>query len=75
MNDARDCLLHETLDGYEPCPGDACPFWTDGHCGLGDVRPDITTNPQLARLLLDVRAQLMGGEGWRIFRRAPNTGA
>jgi hypothetical protein len=36
---------------------------------MGDLRADIDTNPQLARLLLDLRAQMMGSDGWRLFRR------
>jgi hypothetical protein len=69
MSDAPDCLLQQAVDGHERCPGDACPFWADGRCRLGDLRADIATNPQLARFLLDLRARLMGGEDWRIFRR------
>jgi hypothetical protein len=69
MDEELDCQLQGALDGYERCPGDACPFWTDGRCRVGELRADIATNPELARLLLDLRAQLMGGEGWRIFRR------
>jgi hypothetical protein len=69
MTDAPDCVLHQALDGYERCPGDACPFWSDERCRLGDLRADIETNPALARLFLDLRARMMGGEGWRVFRR------
>ena len=75
MDESPECLLQRGLDGYERCPGDACPFWADGRCRLGDLRADIATNPELARLLLDLRAQLQGGTGWRIFRRGSGPGA
>ena len=69
MSEQFDCLLQQALGGHERCPGDACPFWSDGRCRLGDLRADIETTPELARLLLDLRAGLMDGEGWRVFRR------
>jgi hypothetical protein len=75
MDETPDCLLQRALDGYEGCPGDACPFWADERCGVGGLRADIATNPEFAALLLDLRAQLMGGEGWRIFRRVGRSGA
>ncbi len=69
MHDARECLLHRTLDGYERCPGAECPFFEDGACRLQELRADIETNPQLARFLLDLRARLAAREGWQPFRR------
>jgi hypothetical protein len=69
MDETPDCLLQRALDGYERCPGDVCPFWTEQRCRLGDLRADIDTNPELARLFLDLRARLMGGDSWRMFRR------
>ena len=69
MSEQFDCLLQQALDGHERCPGDTCPFWTNGRCRLGDLRADIETNPDLARFFLDLRARFMDGEGWRVFRR------
>ena len=69
MDEAPECLLSRAVDGYERCPGAGCPFWRNGRCQMGDLRADIDTNPQLARLLLDLRAQMMGSDGWRLFRR------
>jgi hypothetical protein len=69
MPDPRECLLQRALDGHERCPGSACPFFEDGQCRLRDLNADIETNPQLARFLLDLRAQLVAREGWQPFRR------
>jgi hypothetical protein len=65
----HECLLQRALDGYERCPGSDCPFFKEGECGLQELKADIDTNPQLARFLLDLRAQLAGREGWQPYRR------
>ena len=53
----------------ERCPGDSCPFWSGGGCGLQEIRADLETNPELAGFLLDLRASAAGVEGWDPFRR------
>ena len=69
MPESRECLLQHVLDGYERCPGSACPFYEDGACRLQELQPDIDTNPELARFLLDLRARLAPQDGWRPFGR------
>ena len=65
-----ECLLQHAVDGYERCPGESCPYWSGGRCQIDQLlRADVDTNPKLAGFLLDLRAQLMGGSGWRPFRR------
>ena len=70
----RGCLLQHALDRHEHCPGDTCPFWVRGSCALDELRADIETNPELAGFLLDLRARMAGGEGWRPFRRLTQYG-
>jgi hypothetical protein len=59
----RFCRLHLTLGRAAACPQETCPFWEEGgaavepgcaveRLGLDAGRPDI------ARFLLDLRAQL-----------------
>jgi len=67
--DDQLCTLQRAVDHAERCPGESCPFWKDGACGLADIRSEIESNPELARYLLDLRAAEV--EGWSPFRRAP----
>jgi len=69
MPDPQECLLQGALDAHERCPGADCPFFDDGECRLRDLKPDLDTNRQLARFLLDLRARLSLQEGWQPFRR------
>ena len=69
MPEPHECLLQRALDGYERCPGSACPFYDGGECRLQELQPDIDTNPGLARFLLEMRARLAPQDGWRPFRR------
>jgi hypothetical protein len=69
MPEQRECLLQHALHGHERCPGSACPFYEDGECRLQELQPDINTNPELARFLLDLRARLAPRDGWQPFRR------
>ena len=69
MSEPQDCLLQRALDAHERCPGSDCPFFEGGECRLRDLGPDLDTNRQLARFLLDLRARLSPREGWQPFRR------
>ena len=70
-----ECLLQHALDGHERCPGEGCPYWSNGGCQIEQLlRADINTNPELAGFLLDLRAQLMDGGQWRPFRRVGTPG-
>jgi hypothetical protein len=53
------CELAAAVGLAESCPGAPCAFWegTEG-CALGGLRPEFGKNPELARLLHGLRAQL-----------------
>ena len=40
------------------CPGDPCPFWSDSRCVIEGLRADLGGQPDVARLLLDIRRRL-----------------
>jgi hypothetical protein len=64
-------MLQAAVGHVERCPGESCPFWNDEGCALAEIRPDIESNPELGRFLLDLRAS--GVEGWSPLRRAPRS--
>ena len=54
------CDLQYSLGRIEPCPGDSCAFWGNGSWALASLRADLAENPDLARFMLGLRAQIEG---------------
>jgi hypothetical protein len=54
------CVLHYSVGRTEACPGKTCAFWDRGSCALTSLRSDLPDNPNLARFLLGLRAQIEG---------------
>jgi hypothetical protein len=52
------CGLTWAAGGLEPCPGEACTFWSNDHCVLAWLREDeLAGAPEFTSLLLGVRRQ------------------
>jgi hypothetical protein len=60
----RLCHLEQAVGRTSPCPEERCGFWDDG-CAVSGIRPDFSTNPQLAEFLLVLRR--------RVEQKAPET--
>lgn len=72
------CRLQMAAGRYERCPGERCPFWSDGECVVAGLNADLECNPDLAHLRLELRARIGGGSSdvWRPFGMiAPPDGA
>jgi hypothetical protein len=59
----RRCALQGAVGRVEHCPGAACPFWEEGGaivaagCAIERLGVNLSS-PQLARQLLELRAEL-----------------
>jgi hypothetical protein len=60
----RLCHLELAVGRTSPCPEERCGFWDDG-CAVAGLRPDFSTNPELAEFLLVLRR--------RVEQKAPDT--
>lgn len=66
--DRPACRLQLAAGRYERCPGERCPFWSDGECVVAGLNADLECNTELAHLLLRLRARIAGDTtGWRPF--------
>jgi hypothetical protein len=55
------CTIELIAEGHaNRCPGEDCAFWEQG-CLLARVQADVDGNPEVARLLLDLRRELEAG--------------
>jgi hypothetical protein len=50
----RLCHLELAVGRTSSCPEERCGFWDDG-CAVTALRPDLSTNPELAEFLLALR--------------------
>jgi hypothetical protein len=60
---AFECRLSAAAGMTEPCPGERCPFWSDGACVIGGLSADLETEPDLRDVLLQLRARLRALDG------------
>ncbi len=85
MQTPRLCSLQFALGRVETCPKEACPFWEpggavlEGRCALEGM--DLSNEPELAALLLELRLRLQSAksgeeaaEARRLFHRLVNSG-
>jgi hypothetical protein len=52
------CRLSAAAGVTEPCPGERCPFWSDGTCVIGGLSADLETETDLRDLLLELRERV-----------------
>jgi hypothetical protein len=64
----RHCSLEHAAGRNKLCPGDTCPFWTDGHCAVAPYWADFGNDPHLVELLLGLRDDLARQEPRRVLR-------
>jgi hypothetical protein len=62
-----ECRLSAAAGVTESCPGERCPFWSDGACVIGGLSTDLVAEPGLRDLLLELRERLraLGDAGRR----------
>jgi len=55
------CTIELIATGHAArCPGPECAFWDHG-CILSRIELELDSNPEVARLLLEVRGELEAG--------------
>jgi hypothetical protein len=55
------CTIELIATGHAArCPGERCAFWERG-CALTRIEADLDSNPETARLLLNLRRELEMG--------------